>query len=182
MLEELIKKIKRMGSKFVVTSEDGSKELGSYDSQEEAVERLRQIEGHKTKKSDITIERSIFKADDDKKLVYGVVLEPGEIDAQGDMCDECSIEKAAHEYLMRSRVVGKQHETKAQAGVVESYIAPKDDPEMNIKKGSWIMVVKVHDQKLWEAVKNGEFTGFSIGGKGIRTPVEPVEPIEEKEE
>lgn len=46
------KTIKQEGGKFVIYSEDGGKTLGSYDTKDEAVERLRQIEGHKNKRLD----------------------------------------------------------------------------------------------------------------------------------
>ena len=36
--------IVKSGNKFLVKSEDGKKTLGTYDSKEEAVKRLRQIE------------------------------------------------------------------------------------------------------------------------------------------
>jgi len=32
------------------------------------------------------------------------------------------------------------------------------------------MAVKVHDPELWQAIKKGEITGFSIAGTGTRTP------------
>jgi hypothetical protein len=35
---------------------------------------------------------------------------------------------------------------------------------MVVKTGSWIMTWKVHDKKLWQSVKDGKITGFSIGG------------------
>jgi hypothetical protein len=32
------------------------------------------------------------------------------------------------------------------------------------------MAVKIHDLGLWQAVKKGDITGFSIAGTGNRTP------------
>jgi hypothetical protein len=116
----------------------------------------------------------ILKADDDLRIVYGVVLEPDSEDLQGDIIDSDTIEKAAHAYLRESRVVGDSHMVQAEAEVVESYIAPADLQmgEQTVRKGSWIMAVKVHDDELWAAVKKGEMTGFSIGGFGTRSAVE----------
>jgi len=34
-----------------------------------------------------------------------------------------------------------------------------------------VMAVKVHDPGLWQAIKKGEITGFSIGGHGTRIPI-----------
>lgn len=39
--------IVKSGNKFLVKSEDGKKTLGTYDSKEEAIKRLRQIEWFK---------------------------------------------------------------------------------------------------------------------------------------
>jgi hypothetical protein len=32
------------------------------------------------------------------------------------------------------------------------------------------MGVKIFDKDLWQAIKKGEITGFSIAGRGTRTP------------
>jgi hypothetical protein len=34
----------------------------------------------------------------------------------------------------------------------------------SVKKGSWIIAVKVNDDKLWSDVKSGKLTGFSVAG------------------
>lgn len=118
---------------------------------------------------------AVFKSsDDDKRLVYGVVLEPDSFDLHEDLLSFDTIEKAAHNYLITSRVVGDNHLTKAEAEVVESFLAPVDYTlgEELVRKGSWVMVVKVHDDDLWQGIKKGEYTGFSIGGVGRRVPYE----------
>ena len=112
----------------------------------------------------------ILKADDEKQIVYGVVLEPHTRDLQGDVLSLDTIEMAAHKYLIASRVVGDSHSRPAPAEVVESYLAPADYElgGHRITKGTWVMGVRIVDVDLWRAVKNGEFTGFSIGGSGER--------------
>jgi uncharacterized ParB-like nuclease family protein len=116
----------------------------------------------------------ITKADKMRQIVYGVVLAPDEVDFQDDYMTAKDIESSAHDYLIRSRIVGKQHEEKTDADVVESYIAPQDlqfegqnGPQV-VKKGSWVMGVKINDLKMWEKVLNDEITGFSVGGRGER--------------
>jgi len=120
-------------------------------------------------------ESKIAKADEELRIVYGVVLEPDSEDLQGDIISADTIEKAAHGYLRASRVVGDSHATQANAEVVESYIAQADFQlgEQTVKKGSWVMGVKVHDDELWAAVKAGEMGGFSIGGYGVREDLAP---------
>lgn len=114
------------------------------------------------------------KFNSEKRLVYGEVLVPDVEDSQGDLVSSEEIEKAAHEYLRTFRLVGDSHEDLAPAEVVESYIAPVDfTPEGGdlIRKGSWVMVVKVQSEELWQEILKGEYTGFSIGGEAYRDPV-----------
>jgi hypothetical protein len=116
----------------------------------------------------------IIKSDDDKRIVYGVVLEPHSIDLQGDVIAIDTIETAAHKYLIEHRTVGDSHSRLAGAEVVESYLAPAD-LELGgqlITQGTWVMGVHVTDERLWQAVKSGEYSGFSIGGKGERKQID----------
>jgi DNA adenine methylase len=57
-----------------------------------------------------------------------------------------------------------------QARILETWIAPCD-LDLNgttVKKGTWLLAVRVIDDELWDAVKAGKFTGFSIGGSARR--------------
>ena len=118
----------------------------------------------------------ITKSDADRRLVYGVVLEPEVIDAHNDIVSIDEIENAAHNYLIKSRMIGDQHNKPAKADIVESYIAPADLDigGQQIKKGSWVMVTKVHDDRMWTGIKKGSYTGYSIGGYAVKEPLEDV--------
>ena len=108
----------------------------------------------------------LTKADDEKKLVYGIVYEPDTPDAHGDFMTAAEIEKAAHGFLKDAREIDKQHDFQGGVGeVVESYVAPADF-EVNgqtIKKGSWVLVTKASDE-VWEQIKKGDITGYSMAG------------------
>ena len=122
----------------------------------------------------------VFKAaDKPKQTLYCVVMEPETEDLQGDVTDAEEIEKAAHQYLLDSRVVGDSHRKdecanlfKVDAGVVESFIAPTDYEVggEKILKGSWVLAIKVYDTEIWKSIEAGEITGLSIGGFGERLP------------
>ncbi len=114
----------------------------------------------------------IIKSKGDQKIVYGVVSEPDTIDLQGDRLSREEIEKACHKFMLTSQKIGMEHEGQAKADIIESYIAPMDFTcgGQTVRKGSWVMAVKIHDPELWAAVKNGDITGFSIAGTGDRTP------------
>ncbi len=109
----------------------------------------------------------ISKVDEEKRLVYGIVLEPDTVDAQDDIISHEEIEQTAHAFLANSRVVYKEHESRVEdCHVVESYIAPADLGD--VKKGSWVMVTHVGNDDLWGQLKKGELTGYSIRGYAHR--------------
>ena len=119
----------------------------------------------------------IRKLDDKKQLIYGVVYEPfdgSNIDAHGDYATEEEIEKTAHLYLEKFREMSFMHEDRINelACPVESFIAPSDYKvgDETIKKGSWVMVTKVHDKELWKQVEDGEIDAYSIEGVGMEGP------------
>lgn len=122
---------------------------------------------HPPRKTEKSYEVPICKIDEEKRLVYGIVMEPDSIDSQGDWESAEEIERAAHKFMKDSRVIYREHKTKQpNVHVVESYIAQDDSGE--IKKGSWVMVTYCGDEEMWKQVKKGEFTGYSIRGYAQR--------------
>ena len=130
---------------------------------------------------------NVQKANTQKQLVYGVVLEPHVIDSQNDYMMPEQVERAAHTY-MKKGLRGKAtvsklghrsrgfFKNKASVVPVESFIAPTDfsyDGKEMVKKGTWVMVLHVEDPQIWENVLKGEYTGLSIGGTGIRQQMVP---------
>jgi len=134
----------------------------------------------------------ILKRDEERRLVFGPVLIPENFDLQEDIIGEDEIENASHNYMIKHSFQndpeflesiglntrserGYMHtEFNRKLAVVESYIAPVNF-EMNgrpIKKGTWVAVVKVFDDEVWNLVKAGRITGFSIGGRSRSIPVE----------
>jgi len=114
----------------------------------------------------------LLKADQEKQYVLGVVLEPDTVDTQGDIVSADEIERAAHQFMVESRVVGKDHRERADAEVVDSFVTPVDFAinGEQIKRGSWLLGVHIKDPELWKAVKEGKYTSFSIGGVAVRRP------------
>lgn len=112
----------------------------------------------------------ILKANKEKMTLTGVVLQPEVVDAQGDIISEEVIEKAAHDFLSGYNVstkLGLQHKNfNPQFELYESYILPAETfiNSVLVKAGSWIIVIHVLSKKIWKSVKNGDLTGFSIGG------------------
>lgn len=121
----------------------------------------------------------IMKLDDSpERFVMGVVLEPndgidGELDpdAQGDYMGAEDIKKTAHGWLGKGGVMKIMHEDETTEIIpAESYIAQTDFTlgTDEIKKGSWILGAYIDNDDVWELVEKGDFTGWSVAGRGAR--------------
>jgi hypothetical protein len=117
----------------------------------------------------------------EERYVLGVVLEPlkemGSTDTQNDTYSAEEVRRASHRFMEEYGTLGLQHQINITGRVrlLENYIAPSDfiiDGQL-VKAGTWMMGIRVVDNDLWSAVKDGRLTGFSIGGAAVRTPVNP---------
>jgi len=108
----------------------------------------------------------------EERIVFGVVLEPDTVDAQGDTIAAEEIRQAAHKFMEDFGHLGLQHKeiVNGKLKLLESFIAPVDfDVEgQAVKKGTWLMAERVIDDSLWAAIRKGEITGYSIGGSAMR--------------
>ena len=142
-------------------------------------EKTRTVEKRVTK----SLYCDILKVDNgaDKRLVTGVVLQPEEVDAQGDIYSAEVIEEAAYGFMtkyrdgagmtdMHSRRI-KVSGQNADVAIVASWIA--HEPTMingtPVKQGSWLITSRVFNDTLWAKVKAGEYRGYSIGGRATVT-------------
>ena len=50
--------------------------------------------------------------------------------------------------------------------IYESYIAPANLTigGQKVKKGTWLLMYHVLDDAIWQQIKSGKLTGFSMGG------------------
>lgn len=164
---EVGKYIAQEDGKYCVRSHQTGKNFGCYKTKAEAEKRLAQIKQFKEAEFEI----KFAEMDDAKQIVYGVVLEPNEIDSHGDTITMEEVEKAAHGYALTPMVIGDGHTKKAKAQSIETFVY---NPEVlkEVKPGSWVMAVKVHSKKLWKGIQDGDYTGFSIGALVKRRPYE----------
>ena len=121
----------------------------------------------------------IIEKKEDQQLIFGwasVIEENGEmvVDHQGDIISEEELEKAFYDFVLNARNAGEMHVRKDAGKLVECIVFTKEKQELlGIdlgKVGAWVGF-KV-DAECFEKVKSGEYSMFSIGGKGIRTDVE----------
>ena len=111
---------------------------------------------------------------DDERYVLGVVLVPEQVDAQGDIYSHEEVRQAAHLFMEEFGGLGLMHQLRVndQVKVLESYLAPTDFQigEVVVPRGTWLLAVRVLSDELWQRVRNGDLTGFSIGGSARRVP------------
>lgn len=112
----------------------------------------------------------ILKSEDETHYITGIVYEPMVEDTDKNYMTAAEIAKAEKYFTENSGSIDIQHsfETEENVSVVESWIT-KCDCSINgkeVKKGTWLMTVKVEDDDIWDKVEKGEITGFSMGGVG----------------
>ncbi|MHA2641773.1 MAG: XkdF-like putative serine protease domain-containing protein [bacterium JZ-2024 1] len=115
--------------------------------------------------------------------VLGIVYEPGVVDAQGDWTDAEVIKEAAHAFLgngARLRRMHREDIPRSEAVLAESFIAPVDLQfnGLSVRKGAWVVVVRILGRRLRDEVISGKLAGFSMGGYGWREPAPPPENSE----
>ncbi|MBM0064937.1 XkdF-like putative serine protease domain-containing protein [Alkalicoccobacillus gibsonii] len=129
-----------------------------------------------------TKEVKLIRKEDEQQLVYGIVYEPDVEDSHSDYMTASEIEKAAHGFMKDARNIDTQHDFEAGVGeVVESYVAPAEF-EMNgqtITKGSWVLVTKANDD-IWEQIKKGDITGYSMAGMAETIEKQAQQPTHER--
>jgi len=108
----------------------------------------------------------------EERFVYGIVLEPETVDAQNDIYSKEEIRNVCHKFMEEFGGVGLMHRyiVSGKVKILENYVAPCDltIDGTRIKAGTWLMAVRIIDDGLWKAVKEGKLTGFSIGGSARR--------------
>ena len=119
----------------------------------------------------------VLKGSNEERTVFGIVLEPDVTDIQLDTYDEEAVKNTAWQFMENMQNIGKQHTQiiNDKVNILESYVAPVkmniDTPAgaVKIKKGTWLMRVRIVDDVIWQDIKNGDLTGFSIGALASTT-------------
>lgn len=126
---------------------------------------------------------------EEERFVLGLVMEPNDgsdgtelrADTDGEIYNAHEVRKAAHWFMEQGEgLFGLLHGEKGgeifESGdpkivLLENYITPLDLPENTfgegspaVKKGSWLMGLRINDPGIWERIKDGELNGLSLGG------------------
>jgi hypothetical protein len=140
------------------------------------------------KKGDEMADFTIYKADDEKRLVFGwasvaITVDGEELeDRQHDMIDPEDLEEAAYEYVLNFRDTGEEHLPgyRKKGKLVESCVFTKEKQRaMGIPEGilpvAWWIGFYIEDDDAWQRVKNGTYKMFSIEGKAQREEIEKAD-------
>ena len=133
----------------------------------------------------------LAKIDEEERLIFGffnINKIRGELvaDLQNDLIPTETLEKAVYDFVLNARVQGERHTRMGVGRLVESFMVTKQKLESMSKCLSdqgidnlfeadcegWFGGFKIEDDKTWEEVKAGKLPAFSIGGNGVRVPVE----------
>ena len=139
--------------------------------------------GHAAKGEGVRKRRfHIAKSDDDKMLAFGwangSIRTDGEVieDWQEDIVEPEELEQAAYRFVELYREGGEMHERGGAAVLVESVVFTEEKMEaIGIPPGTlpvgWWIGFKVLDASVWEKVKEGTYSMFSIEGEAERVEV-----------
>lgn len=117
----------------------------------------------------------VFKKENAKqRIVFAEVYAPNRPDSDGEFMDAVSIRKMAYQFMSEMKLDqidhGHTNELVADARVVESFIARKNDPDFI--EGSWVVGVHIPKDEDWDKVEKGEWNGFSIEAFVSKTVVD----------
>lgn len=125
---------------------------------------------------DTTFKAEILKADEEEKMVYGwayVSTVKGEVslDHSGEFISPAQLAKAATKFMLDVRVAKAMHCGDQVGEVVHSLPLTKEIASslgIESDREGWILSMKIHDDRVWELVKTGKLSAFSIGGRALK--------------
>lgn len=127
----------------------------------------------------VSITFKIEKADKTGRWVAGwlsVVQKDGKVveDSQGDRMSMETLRTGVHKYMRGSRAIKKQHSGDTIGEMSEIIMIDDDFAKAHGithgKRGAWGLA-EITDPVVQKSVARGDVTGWSMGGKGKRTPV-----------
>ena len=122
------------------------------------------------KGSPVTVDTPLVmkKVDDEQQRILGVVLEPDTFDLHKDIYSASEVELACKCFGEQCMNANLQHVVNiaSDACVIEKSFIQNVDcmiGEQVVKAGTWLQQWKINDPDIWDLVKSGDFTGFSVG-------------------
>lgn len=139
--------------------------------------------------SDFELMADIVKLDDDQHLVFGWLSVSQDadgnlvVDHQGDIIMPDELERMAYNFVLHSRQAGEMHMRAEGVGqMVESMVFTREKvealglPDNALPTGWWVGFL-ITDEDVWQQVKDGTYSMFSIGGTADREEVDDLDDI-----
>lgn len=180
--------IRKMALHFAKTEGEPEAEWGGRFGMKWAGRVMRKL--HAEPKPDVEISGAIVKVDQAQHLVYGwasITQVNGRdvVDTQGDSIDVATLENAAHNFVLDSRVAGEMHDQMGIGSLVQSFVVTPESTAamlqslqvqgipatMDLPFIGWWVVFKITDEDVWNRIVSGELRAFSVGGSGKREKV-----------
>ena len=131
----------------------------------------------------------IIKFDNEKQQVFGWAYvthdEEGQVvvDKSGEFVDSHDeLEDAAYKFVLHSRQGGVEHQRDdkgviAKSTLIESVVfTPEKKQALGIPEGTipdgWWVGWTIHDDEVWNQIRKGELTSFSVHGSGTKTTID----------
>lgn len=129
-------------------------------------------------------EIAIKKSDEEEGVVYGIVYAPNEVDTDDEYTNANEIKKAAYSFMKNKNTanVDKDHTFDIEkAFVAQSWIIKANDAVFpDEPEGSWAVAIKLEDEELIKAVKDGEIAGISMAGTATKENEPKIEKADMK--
>ena len=121
----------------------------------------------------------IAKVDPDKQRVWGwasvVVTKAGHpvVDADEDIIEPEELEQAVYDFVLEFRDMGEMHKGSSKGRLIESIVFTKEKTQLlGISDGvlpvGWWVGFYVEDKTIFEKIKSGQMSMFSIQGRAER--------------
>ncbi len=121
----------------------------------------------------------VIKVDGERRIAWGwasVSTLKGEmvVDRQGDIITPVEMEKMADRFMLSARTAKAMHEGAGVGEVIHSLPLTKElSAALGIEtdREGWVIGMKIHDDKTWQAFRENRLRAFSIGGKAKRQEI-----------
>jgi len=122
------------------------------------------------------IKFKVLKVDNEQRIIFGwasVTKVDGElvVDRQGDVMKTETLHTAVNKFMKDVRIGKVMHKGEQTGDIIHSFPVSKDIMEalgIQTNKEGWIVGYYTSDDDLWKSIQSGEYTEFSIGGRGVK--------------
>jgi cation transport regulator ChaB len=121
----------------------------------------------------------ILKRDDEERLAFGwayvsTVDNQISLDHSDEFIRPDQLAKAATNFMLSLRTAKRMHSGASIGEVVHSMPLTNEISKalgIQSNREGWLVAIKVYDDQVWQDVKSGKLSAFSIGGRALKEMV-----------